>query len=196
MIRGWYQHMISIWSAYYQHIIIRISSAYYQHILSAYDQHIIRISSGYHQHIIRILSAYHQHIIRILSHKGSKKSVEPPTNKASTRNWLPFDAFSTNIRCMNIITVVIFIIIIIIIIIPTISGINTIMYYSATVVQMAGIGSASSAIWITAVIINVSDNTLASLTMIKTASSAIWITAVMMFMKISLTMMIQTCWWP
>ena len=31
-----------------------------------------------------------------------------------------------------------------------ISGINTIMYYSATVVQMAGIGSASSAIWITA----------------------------------------------
>ena len=30
-----------------------------------------------------------------------------------------------------------------------ISGINTIMYYSATVVQMAGIGSASSAIWIT-----------------------------------------------
>lgn len=33
-----------------------------------------------------------------------------------------------------------------------ISGINTIMYYSATVVQMAGIGSASSAIWITAVI--------------------------------------------
>ena len=27
------------------------------------------------------------------------------------------------------------------------------MYYSATVVQMAGIGSASSAIWITAVII-------------------------------------------
>ena len=33
-----------------------------------------------------------------------------------------------------------------------ISGINTIMYYSATVVQMAGIGSASSAIWITAII--------------------------------------------
>ena len=31
-----------------------------------------------------------------------------------------------------------------------ISGINTIMYYSATVVQMAGVGSASSAIWITA----------------------------------------------
>ena len=31
------------------------------------------------------------------------------------------------------------------------------MYYSATVVQMAGIGSASSAIWITAVIINVYD---------------------------------------
>ena len=31
-----------------------------------------------------------------------------------------------------------------------ISGINTIMYYSATVVQMAGIGNASSAIWITA----------------------------------------------
>ena len=31
-------------------------------------------------------------------------------------------------------------------------GINTLMYYSATVVQMAGIGSASSAIWITAAI--------------------------------------------
>jgi len=30
------------------------------------------------------------------------------------------------------------------------SGINTLMYYSATIVQMAGIGSASSAIWISA----------------------------------------------
>ena len=41
----------------------------------------------------------------------------------------------------------------ILIIIIIFVGINTIMYYSATVVQMAGIGSASSAIWITAVII-------------------------------------------
>ena len=42
---------------------------------------------------------------------------------------------------------------IILIIVIIFVGINTIMYYSATVVQMAGIGSASSAIWITAVII-------------------------------------------
>ena len=85
---------------------------------------------------------------------GCKKSFESPTYETSAGNWMSFDAFSANIRSSGdiIITVIkistTIIIIIIIIIIP---GINTIMYYSATVVQMAGIGSASSAIWITAV---------------------------------------------
>ena len=101
---------------------------------------------------------------------GCKKSFESPTDETSTGNWMSFDAFSANLRSSGdiiiivikistiitttiiVITIIIIItittIIIIIIIIP---GINTIMYYSATVVQMAGIGSASSAIWITAV---------------------------------------------
>ena len=33
----------------------------------------------------------------------------------------------------------------------TVSGINTVMYYSATVIEMSGVGNASSAIWWAAV---------------------------------------------
>ena len=96
---------------------------------------------------------------------GSKKSFESPTDETSTGNWMSFDAFSANLRSSGDIIIIVIKISTIItttitiinniisttIIIIIISGINTIMYYSATVVQMAGIGSASSAIWITAV---------------------------------------------